>query len=73
MTTNYGSDPTPVDDYELGTIPRPIETDDTQTKVQEWRERHHSQSLGSSNASLDQDQSIPVEEQNLLIQRKHST
>ncbi len=63
MNTNYECDPTTVDDYELETINRPSETNDTQSKVQEWRDRNHSQSLSSSNASIDQDQALPKEEE----------
>lgn len=73
MNTNYGSDPTTITDHELNIIPTPNETSDSQIKVQQWRERNHSQSLGSSNSSLNQDQSLPTEDQNHLIQRKHPT
>ena len=71
MNTNYQCDPATVDDYELDTIPKSNETSNSQTKVQEWHQRNHSQSLGSSSSSIDQDQSIPTEEQNHLIKRKH--
>ena len=71
MNTNYGSDPTTIVDDELNTIPTPNETSDSQTKVQQWRQRNRSQSLGSSNSSLDRDQALPTEDQNHLIRRKH--
>jgi hypothetical protein len=63
MNNDYGSDPTTVDDYELDTINKPSETSDSQTRVQEWRKLNHSQTLHSSNSSIDQDQSLPKEEQ----------
>ncbi|CAF1644894.1 unnamed protein product [Adineta ricciae] len=62
MTTNYECDPSAIVDYELDTIKKPDETTDSQTKVHEWNERHHSQSI-SSNSSNEQDQSIPNDEQ----------
>ncbi|CAF1359304.1 unnamed protein product [Adineta steineri] len=61
MTTNYECDPTTIDDYELNIIKKPEQTTDSRTKVQEWHERNHSQSL-SSNSSTEQDQTIPNEE-----------
>jgi hypothetical protein len=70
MSTNYECDPTTINDYELDTLKKPEETSDSRTKVQEWHERNHSQSLGSSNSSIEQDQSIPIEEQNRLTRRK---
>ena len=72
MNTNYECDPTTVDDYELDTINRPSETDNSQTKVEQWRERNHSQSLSSSNASIDQDQSLPKEEEEVEQNPKQS-
>jgi hypothetical protein len=71
MNTNYGCDPTTIDDYELDTNEKPEQTSDSRTKVQEWHQRNHSQSLSSSNSSIEQDQSIPNEEQNHLIKRNH--
>jgi hypothetical protein len=68
MNNDYGCDPTAIDDYELDAIQKPNETSDSQTKVQEWRQRNHSQSLSSSNTSINQDQSLPKEEQS----EKHS-
>ncbi|CAF4295284.1 unnamed protein product, partial [Adineta steineri] len=50
-----------IDDYELNIIKKPEQTTDSRTKVQEWHERNHSQSL-SSNSSTEQDQTIPNEE-----------
>ena len=62
MDTNYGCDPSMIDDYEID-APRtrtPDQSSNTQTKVHEWRERNHSQSLSDSNSSLDQHQSTAV-------------
>jgi hypothetical protein len=71
MNTNYECDPTTIEDYELNnTIEKPNEPSDSRTKVQEWRQRNHSQSL-SSNSSAEQEQSIPNEEENHLKRRKH--
>jgi len=70
MNTNYGCDPNIIDDYELNTIKTPDETSNSRTKVEQWHQRNHSQSLSSSNSSIDQDQSIPNEEQNRLSKRK---
>ncbi|CAF3919988.1 unnamed protein product, partial [Rotaria sp. Silwood2] len=70
MNTNYGSDPNTIDDYELNTNTRTNQTTDSQTKVHEWHERNHSQSLSSSNSSIEQDQSIPNDEQNHLTRRQ---
>lgn len=75
MTTNYGCEPSTVDDYDLDEIKKPEETTDSQTKVQEWRQRHHSQSLSSNHSSVeDNDQAIPTaetEEKSELRRRKH--
>ena len=60
-----------LNDYELDTIKKPDETSDSRTKVQEWHQRNHSQSLSSSNSSIEQDQSVPIDEQNHLTRRKH--
>ncbi|CAF4217398.1 unnamed protein product [Rotaria socialis] len=69
--TNYGSDHDEVDDYEIDKTNRPEPpTTDSRTKVQEWHQRNHSQSLSSSNASLEQDQSLPNEDENTLRRRK---
>jgi hypothetical protein len=70
MNTNYTSDPTTIEDYELEEPKKPEGTSDSRTKVQEWHQRNHSQSLSSSNSSIEQDQSIPTEEQNRLTRRK---
>jgi len=70
MNTNYECDPTTIEDYELDTIKKPDETSDSRTKVQEWRQRNHSQSL-SSNSSIEKDQTIPNEEQNHLKRHQH--
>lgn len=70
MTTNYDCDPTTIDDYELNSMEKPVETSDSRTKVQEWRQRNHSQSLSSNSSVEEQDQSIPADEQNHLIRRK---
>jgi hypothetical protein len=71
MTTNYGCDPITVDDYELKTNKKAEPVHDSRAKVQEWHQRNHSQSLSSSNSSIDQDQSIPTDEQNRATRRKH--
>jgi hypothetical protein len=71
MNTDYGCDPNTIDDYELDTIEKPDQTCDSRTKVQEWHQRNHSQSLSSSNSSLEQNQSIPNEEENHLTGRKN--
>ncbi|CAF5184407.1 unnamed protein product, partial [Rotaria magnacalcarata] len=71
METNYGSDHGEVDDYEIEKTNRPEPpTTDSRTKVQEWHQRNHSQSLSSSNASLEEDQSLPNEGENTLRRRK---
>ena len=44
MNTDYGYDPTTIDDYELNTIERPSQTSDCCIKVQEWHQRNHLQS-----------------------------
>jgi hypothetical protein len=62
MHTNYACDPTTIDDYELNTINKSDQTSDSRTKVQEWHERNHSQSLSSNNSSTEQDHSVPNEE-----------
>ncbi|CAF3386568.1 unnamed protein product [Rotaria sp. Silwood1] len=66
MNTNYGSDPNSIDDYELDANKRSDQTTDSQTKVQEWHQRNHSQSLSSNNSSIEQDESIRNDEQNPL-------
>ena len=61
MDTDYGRDPTTVEDYELSSNQRSDPPHDSRSKVHEWRERNHSQSLSSdSNASVEQDQTIPT-------------
>ncbi|UJR35556.1 hypothetical protein I4U23_028309 [Adineta vaga] len=64
MTTNYECDPSVIDDYELNTIKNSTETTDSQTKVHEWHQRNHSQSL-SSDSSAEHDQTIPNQEQDM--------
>lgn len=76
MTTNYGCEESTIDDYDLDEMKKPEETTDSQTKVQEWRERHHSQSLSSNHSSIGDDQATPTvdvetNEENQLRQRKH--
>lgn len=71
MNTNYACDPTTIDDYELDSMEKPVETSNSRTKVHEWRERNHSQSL-SSNSSVEQDQSIPTDEQDHLTKEQNS-
>lgn len=71
MNTNYGSEHSEVDDYEVNSMEKPEQpVTDSQTKVEEWRQRNHSQSLSSSNESLGQDQSKSNEGQNTLRRRK---
>jgi len=62
MHTNYACDPTTIDDYELNTINKSDQPSDSRTKVQEWHERNHSQSLSRNNSFTEQDHSVPNEE-----------